>query len=110
MSMFPHKITLIKKNSDGTYQPSQIISGVYWDESRTKRLNGKEMEKGAGVSIYAPISKESSFTLGDLVLKGEYNLTITSISGLENYAYSTIVSKSVYDVGSNIDNVVLQCQ
>lgn len=108
--MFPHTITLIKKNSDGTYNPSRTISEVYWDESKNKRLNNKEMEKGSAVSIVAPISKESLFNLGDIVMKGIYNLNINSIAELEDYDYSTIISKSVYDVGSSIDNVVLQCQ
>lgn len=108
MSMFPHKVTLIKKTNNG--YAVEVVSGVYCDESRTRNLNGKEMEKGGGFSIVAPISKESSFVLGDYVLKGAYNISVTSVADLEDYAYSTIVSKAVYDVGSSIDNVVIQCQ
>lgn len=104
--MFPHSITLIKKND---YSVS-YIKGVYWSNSKTQSLNSKEMVKGNSTSIILPLNKDV-FDVGDMLIKGEVSLpSITSVSQLEDYDYVTVVSKSIHDVGSNIDNVVLTCQ
>ena len=108
MSMFPHSLTLIKRTSEG--YSSQIVKDVYWSGAHTRNISNNQADLGNTIQIVAPLSKDSLFDVGDIVIKGEHALTITSVEDLEDHPYSTIISKSVYDVGSTIDNVVLQCQ
>lgn len=106
MSMFPHKVTLIKKSDYSV----QVINGVYWYGSNSRTLQSKQVDKGNSISVVLPLNKDV-FSLGDMLIKGEVQLpTITSITALEDYDYVTVVNKSINDVGSSIDNVVLSCQ
>ena len=105
--MFPHTVTLIKRNNDE--YTVQTVSGVYWVNTHLRTLSNEQMDVSNAVNIYLPLSKDV-FDVGDIVMKGAYDISITSVADLEDYDYATITSKAVHDVGSRIDNVVLQCR
>lgn len=103
--MYPHTLTLIRKSD---YSVS-IVNGVYWVDNRSKSLGNKQLDSGSSVTVYLPLNKDV-FSLGDMLIKGEHELTtVTSVADLEDYDYVTVSSKSTYDVGSELDNVILQC-
>lgn len=109
MRMFPHVLTIVKRNKDGGYT-TIIDSGYYWRGADRRSLSNEGADKSHGIEIVCPLSKVKKIDLGDYVLKGRYNISISTIAELDDYDYVTVVSKEVYDVGSNIDNVILRCQ
>ena len=105
MPMYPHVLTLIRKSDYAVF----VVDGVYWVDKRSKSLGNKQMDSNSSVTVYLPLNKDV-FSLGDMLIKGSYpELSITSVADLEDYDYVTVSSKSVYDVGSELDNVILQC-
>ena len=108
---FPHTITIFgEQNSDGTY-PRKEIEGVFWYGNYSISLSGKGVVSSDSINIIIPKDKiPTDFKIQNenKVVKGIAKDIEKSITELNDYnEVITIESINNYDVGSNLDCLLI---
>lgn len=82
---------------------------MYWYGSNSLRHSGKGNEESNAIHVVLN-GTNHNIEKGDYLLKGAYNVSIASITDLDEYDYVTVESIEINDVGSVLDNTVLSCK
>lgn len=114
--MFPHTITIFgKQNLDKTY-PRYVIQGVLWYGSETIIISGKTIQNSDSINILIPkkviiesnLPKDFKIEKGNRIIKGKVENIESSITELNKYDNSIIVSSvDVKDFGSELDFILV---
>ena len=108
--MFPHTITLFSdKGASGVYKSTKI-DNVLWYGNKGIVLNGKGIEDSDSINIIIPkekIPENVRFKKGDSVVKGICE-DISSLNELSNNENTiTITTINNYDLGTNLDCILI---